>query len=94
MAIADQVALLWLVFDALYLVMTILGNHFAFYHGLFEDWGTDVSHRLITDKEDLELYDAVNFGIQFFNLDLVANGHFVLLSAGSDNREHMPFVSQ
>lgn len=94
MTIADQVALLWLVLDTFHLVMSILSDHFAFYHGLFKDWGTDVSHCLVTDKEDLKLYDAVNFGIQFFNFDLVANGHFVLLSAGSDNREHMPFVSQ
>lgn len=94
MAIADQVALLWLVLDTLYLVMTILGDDFALYHGLFEDWCTHVSHCLVTDKEDLKFHGPVNFGIQFFNFDLVANGHFVLLSAGSDNREHMPFVSQ
>ena len=85
-----EVTLLWLVFDTLDLVMTILSNDFALHNSFVQNRGPDVGYFVITDKKHLELYRTADFGFQLLNLYLASFGNLVLLSASSDNREHMP----
>ena len=89
-----EVALLWLVFDALDLVMTILSDDFSLHKGFFQNRCPDVGYFVITDKKHLKLNRAADFGFQLLNLYLASFGNLVLLSASSDNREHMPDKSQ
>ena len=79
-ATLDEVHCLW-AFD--------LVDHFSLHacvcHKRCADSGADHENLV-----ELDLFASC--GVQFFDTEYVARGHFVLLAAGFENRKHMVFL--
>lgn len=87
---ANQIALLGFVLDTLDFGVTLLREHLAFHNRLFQDRRAHLYRFFVSGEQHLERHGITDFLFQLFNLHFLTLGNLVLLSAGSDNREHMP----